>query len=85
MNFQELNDHLIDRACVVDMYVDGAYWATNVLTQEVCIIEDHDDYSDVTICHYCYELQISPPSHLWEDFEVYKDFRDNTLERVNEE
>jgi hypothetical protein len=79
MDFVELRRHLEDRACVIDMYIEGAYWASNVLTQEACVIEDHNVYADATICHYCYELQVSPPKHLWDDFEKYKNFRDNEI------
>lgn len=46
---------------------------------EFCEIEDLPVYSDVTLCHYFYELGIPTPPELYAVYEKYRDLRDNII------
>lgn len=47
--------------CSLDPYMEGAYWASNCVNGNTCVIEHLSDYSEATLCHYFYELGISAP------------------------
>lgn len=79
MNFQELLLHIESYGCHYDHLEDNLYWASNCINGHGCEIEDLPDYSDVALCHYCYELRIPTPNHLVEHFDAYKDFRKNSV------
>lgn len=80
MNFQQLKYHLEDNACTFDHYEDDSYWVANVLNDNVCIVEHHNEYSIVTLCHYFYELKVPSPQECKEDFEEYCRFREKIAE-----
>lgn len=76
MDFQALRFYL-EQWCDFDHFEEGAFFVCNRLTRECCIIEDQEEYSEVTLCHYFKELQVSPPSHMTEVFDRYLKMRDD--------
>jgi len=82
MNFQDLIYHIQDNGCHYDHIEDNRYEARNCINAEYCEIEDLPLYSEVTLCHYFYELGIPAPPELYEALEKYRDLRDNILAKV---
>lgn len=79
MNFQDLIYHIQENGCNFDHLEDNRYEARNCINAEFCEIEDLPVYSDVTLCHYFYELGIPTPPELYAVYEKYRDLRDNII------
>lgn len=79
MNFQRLKYHLETYGCNLDHLEDNVYIASNCINSHICQIEELDEYSEITLCHYFFELSIPPPPEFYADFEKYSYFRNELV------
>ena len=85
MSFQDLLYHLEHYGCSVDHIEENRYTDSNCINAHICEIEDLDDYSDVTLCHYFFELSVPAPNSHKESLEKYKNFRNHIVKIPLEE
>ena len=85
MTFQELHDHVEGYGCTIDPYDVDAYWVSNCINGESCLIERLHEYAVPTLCHYFMELGIPPPDHIRSDYESYRKFREGIPDDVPED
>lgn len=82
MDFQDLKYHIEEFGCSVDPFYEDAHFASNCINGHCCIIEDLPLYSIPTLCHYFYELGIPSTPELREEYNRYRDLRDEMAGRL---
>jgi hypothetical protein len=75
MTFQELQYHVEGLGCSLDPFEEDSFFVSNCINGHCCVIENLTNYAKPTLCHYFYELGISAPLELREEFNTYADLR----------
>lgn len=82
MKFQQLVYHLEAYGCTVDPLIEEGYLASNCINGHVCVVEKLRVYTVPTLCHYFYELGVPAPDFLRDEYDKYRDLRDELAETV---
>jgi hypothetical protein len=79
MDFQDLAGHLEHYGCTLDHIEENRYSVRNCISGHICEVENLDEYSNVTLCHYFYELTVPATPGLTESLDKYRNFRENII------